>query len=260
MGDGDGDSAGVEEVTGAEWNRDGYVRLEGFLAIDECRQLLAAARAMVEADGDALVRFEDNLPPTLPAEQRVSKLYRFHRHEPFRSVATDPRLVSHLRPLIRGDIDVFLSQVVWKVPGAMGQPWHQDSSIFPFEPSRPVVAAWIALTGAGEDTSCLRVVPGSHGARVAPHGRDRQSPTAGRYVALTDQDVVGHEALVMAPGDLVVFDSHLVHASGDNSTDQARAALCFHFAAAGTIDRTAEVFGESPYNDWMPVFRAAGSP
>jgi ectoine hydroxylase-related dioxygenase (phytanoyl-CoA dioxygenase family) len=62
----------------------------------------------------------------------------------------------------------------------------------------------------------------------------------------------------MAPGDLVIFDSHLVHASGDNVSNQSRIALCFHFAAAGTVDLTAEVFGQSPYNDWMPVARASG--
>ncbi len=71
-------------------------------------------------------------------------------------------MLGQIRPWISGDIDVFLSQVVWKVPGAMGQPWHQDSSIFPFEPSRPVVAAWMALTEATEENGCLRIVPGSH--------------------------------------------------------------------------------------------------
>jgi phytanoyl-CoA hydroxylase len=248
------------EDTSEMWDANGYFRVDGFLPINECRLLLGAADDMVKAGGDALVRFEDNLPRGLPVEQRVSKLYRCHRHEPFRALATSSRLLSHLRPLFSGDIDVFLSQVVWKVPGAMGQPWHQDSSIFPFEPSRPVVAVWLSLTAADEENSCLRMVPGSQGTVVAPHGRDRDSPTAGRYVSLTDQDVVDYTSLVMAPGDLVVFDSHLIHSSGDNTTDHARVALCLHYAAAGTVDRTAETFGQSPYNDWMPAFRVAGSP
>ena len=81
----------------------------------------------------------------------------------------------------------------------MGQPWHQDSSIFPFEPSRPVVAAWIALTDATESNSCLRVVPSSHKADVAPHGRDQSAATAGRYVSLVDQDVATYTSLVMSP-------------------------------------------------------------
>jgi hypothetical protein len=251
---------GVGEDARVPWKATGYFRVNGFLSVSECGLLLGAADEMVKGGGEALVRFENNLPKTLPPGRRLSKLYSFHRSEPFMSLATDSRLLNRIRPLIEGDIDVFLSQVVWKVPGALGQPWHQDSSIFPFEPSRPVVAAWIALTECTEENSCLRVVPGSHQSDVAPHGHDQRDPTAGRYVTLTDQGVVEYESLIMAAGDLVVFDSHLVHSSGNNMTEEARTALCFHYASAGTIDRTTECFGGSPYNDWMPAFRAAPTP
>ncbi len=61
----------------------------------------------------------------------------------------------------------------------------------------------------------------------------------------------------MQPGDLLVFDSHLMHRSTDNDSDRWRAAMVFHFAAAGTVDRTEEVRGwSSPVNDWIPVIRA----
>ena len=50
----------------------------------------------------------------------------------------------------------------------------------------------------------------------------------------------------MASADLVVFDSHVIHASGENLTSQVRPALWFHFATTGTIDGNAERFGGSP--------------
>ncbi len=240
----------------AEWDSNGYFRVDGSLSINDCHQLIRAAQHMVHEDEDAVVRYENNLSDALPADQRVAKLYRFHRAQPFKSLATSPHLTCLIRSLIDGDFDIFLSQVVWKVPGALGQPWHQDSSIFPFEPPRPVVAAWIALTAATEENSCLRFVPRSHRASVAAHARDQSGPTAGRYVTLVDQGIGDYNSILMSPGDLVVFDSHLVHSSGDNQSKQERIALCFHFAAAGTIDRTAETFGQSPYNDWMPAWRA----
>jgi ectoine hydroxylase-related dioxygenase (phytanoyl-CoA dioxygenase family) len=242
--------------TVGEWESRGYIRVDGFLTNDDCRKLIRAARNVIKGP-DAIVRYESNLSADLPTEKRVSKLYRFHRGEPFRSLATDPRLIALLRPLIGGEFDIFLSQIVWKVPCALGQPWHQDSSIFPFQPSRPVVAAWIALTAATEANSCLRFVPGSHTANIAPHDRDQSGPTAGRYVTLVDQDVVDFESIPMSAGDLAVFDSHLIHSSGDNMSDESRIALCFHFAATGTLDRTAKVFGQSHYNDWMPAWRAS---
>jgi phytanoyl-CoA hydroxylase len=247
------------ESVAAEWESNGYFRVDQFISIERCRQLVTAGQHFAHDDQHAVVRYESNLSETLPADQRVSKLYRFHRAQPFRSLATSPHLVRLVRPIIDGDFDVFLSQVVWKVPGALGQPWHQDSSIFPFEPSRPVVAIWLALTEATESNSCLRVVPGSHKTRVAPHSRNPSGPTAGRYVTLDDQDHTDYCSLTMSPGDLVIFDSHLVHSSGDNLSQQARIALCLHFAAAGTVDRTAETFGQSPYNDWMPAWRTEGT-
>jgi phytanoyl-CoA hydroxylase len=244
------------ESTVTEWASNGYFCVGQFLSGSECLKIIRAAEHLVLNGPDAILRYEGNASKTLPIDQRLSKLYRFHRSEPFRSLGTDPGLISLIRPLIGEDFDLFLSQVVWKVPGALGQPWHQDSSIFPFQPSRPVVAVWIALTDATEDNSCLRVIPGSHTAELAPHGRDRSGPTAGRYVGLVDQDVADYSSLLMLAGDLVIFDSHLVHASGDNLSADTRVALCFHFAAKDTVDRTVETFGGSPYNDWMPAWRA----
>jgi ectoine hydroxylase-related dioxygenase (phytanoyl-CoA dioxygenase family) len=60
----------------------------------------------------------------------------------------------------------------------------------------------------------------------------------------------------MQPGDLLVFDSHLMHRSTDNASNGIRAAMVFHVAAGGTVDRTEEVRGyQSPVNDWVPLVR-----
>jgi len=69
--------------------------------------------------------------------------------------------------------------------------------------------------------------------------------------------VIGTETIEFEPGDGIVFDSHLVHASTDNTSDQVRVAAVAHFAAAGTADRTTEVFGVNPFNDWVPFLRGA---
>jgi phytanoyl-CoA hydroxylase len=247
---------GPERSLFADYESHGYFRVDQFLSRVDCLRFIQAAEHIVNENPNSMVRYEGNLSKDLPTDKRLSKLYRFHRDEPFRSLGTDPGLMSLLRPVIDGDFDLFLSQIVWKVPGALGQPWHQDSSIFPFRPSRPVVAAWIALTDATEENSCLRVVSGSHHAETGPHGRDQDSPTGGRYVTLVDQGVDDYDSLAMSAGDLLVFDSHLIHSSCDNLSTEARIALCFHFAATGTVDQTAETFGSSPYNDWMPAWRA----
>jgi ectoine hydroxylase-related dioxygenase (phytanoyl-CoA dioxygenase family) len=61
------------------------------------------------------------------------------------------------------------------------------------------------------------------------------------------------EPVLMEQGDLLVFDSHLMHCSTDNESDGIRAAMVYHFAAAGTVDHTEEYF--PTVNDWVPARR-----
>jgi ectoine hydroxylase-related dioxygenase (phytanoyl-CoA dioxygenase family) len=85
------------------------------------------------------------------------------------------------------------------------------------------------------------------------------SPTGGAnigYVEIVDHDLAGAVPVLMDPGDLLVFDSHLMHCSTDNVSDGFRAAMVFHLAPAGTADRTEAVQGYvSPVNDWVPTVR-----
>jgi len=202
-----------------------------------------------------VVRFERDIPAGASPDQRISKLIRVHRQvRAFRLMFATPVLTSLLADCIGPDVDLFLSQIVFKLPGALGQPWHQDTALFPFEPPGPIIAVWCALTAPDAGTSRLRLQPGSHHGGLGPHGHDPALPTRGRYLALLDQTVQG-KLLELEAGDAVVFDAGVVHASSDNNSVRPRLAATAHFAAASTIDRTEEVFGATPFNDWMPWLR-----
>jgi len=77
-------------------------------------------------------------------EDQISKVFRLHRDPAFETFARDPALIALLAEILGDDIDVFLSQFIFKNPGARGQPWHQDSLYFPFEPPRQV-GVWLAV-------------------------------------------------------------------------------------------------------------------
>ena len=64
--------------------------------------------------------------------------------------------------LIAPDIDVFLSQFIFKAAGAWAQPWHPDSFYFPFEPARPVVGVWLAVTEADNESDDDRAAMVDH--------------------------------------------------------------------------------------------------
>jgi hypothetical protein len=196
-------------------------------------------------------------------ESFVSRIFRLHRRRVFLNFLHDPRVAQIIAAAIGPDVDCFLSQFIFKNPGAWGQPWHQDSYYFPFEPRRPVTALWLAVTEATLENGCLHVLPGSQNEPVHKHIRDRREKANQGYVEIVDHDMKDSQPCLLQPGDLMVFDSHLMHRSTDNVSNGIRAAMVWHFAAAGTIDPGID-YGDgrsvpSPVNDWMPYLRDAKS-
>lgn len=190
-------------------------------------------------------------------EDVIAKVFKLHRRPAFASFLRTDGLL----PIVTGllgtdDADCFLSQFIFKNPGAWGQPWHQDSYYFPFEPARPIVGLWLAVTEATLENGCLHVLPGSHKEKVHEHIPDRRPGANYGYMEIVDHDMSAQTSTLMQPGDLLVFDSHLMHRSTDNVSTGIRAAMVFHVAAAGTVDNTEKYKGyKSPVNDWVPLVR-----
>jgi len=250
------------------WADQGFFRINGFVDPTMGREMLDRVIELVRlASGGADIAPALVLPEQQPSlakgglpELEASKVFRVADAEPFRSFSLRDGVTAVAAELIgASDIDCFLSQFIFKNPGAWGQPWHQDSYYFPFDPPRPVVGVWLAVTEATLENGCLHVLPGSNSEPVHEHQPDRRVGANYGYVELVDHDMDGCEPVLMEPGDLLVFDSHLMHRSTDNVSAGLRAAMVFHFAAAGTVDRTEELRGYT-VNDWLPVRRNGGLP
>jgi ectoine hydroxylase-related dioxygenase (phytanoyl-CoA dioxygenase family) len=261
---------GVTPEQRTAYERDGCFRIAAFAEPETgdamLRRVVALARA-ADAGGDISPAFvlpeqqpnlparhgNDRSPRTVAPEDVASKIFRLARDPVFRAFATRPDVVALVSEILETDAPAcFLSQFIFKNPGAWGQPWHQDAYYFPFTPSRPVVGIWLAVTEATLDNGCLHVVPGSHHEPVHPHVIDRRDGANYGYVEIVDHDMAASEPVLMKPGDLLVFDSHLMHRSTDNTSTGIRAAMVFHYALATTVDHTEEQRGYT-VNDWMPV-------
>jgi hypothetical protein len=285
-----GGTTGATGLTAAQresWATGGFFVVPGFADAATCDAMLARAVELCRANargeqlGTTFVDPERNpWPGAREPEDLVSKVFILHTGDPvFTAFARDPRLGALLEGLLGPDVDCFLSQFIFKNPGARGQPWHQDSLYFPFEPDHQV-GIWLAVTAATPTNGPLSVMPGSHVEPVHEHVPDRRADANLGYTEIVDYDFDGAVQVLMEPGDLLVFDSHLMHCSTDNVSDGVRAAMVYHFAAAGTVDHTyarlreqADAMGEmpdhiheaaeageaaSPYF-WVPV-RRGGAP
>jgi ectoine hydroxylase-related dioxygenase (phytanoyl-CoA dioxygenase family) len=247
------------------YERDGFARIDGFASPDICDAMLARvvelarrasagddiSPAFVTPEEQAGFRDRDAAP-----EELVSKIFRLARDPVFAEFAASDAVVDLVGRIVGAvDLDCFLSQFIFKNRGAWGQPWHQDAYYFPFEPARPVVGVWLAVTEATLENGCLHVMPGSHHGAVATHVPDRRPNANYGYMEIVDRDTSASVPVLMQPGDLLLFDSHLMHRSTDNHSEGIRAAMVYHFARAATVDRTEEVRGYT-VNDWVPVRRA----
>ena len=241
-----------------DYQRDGFVRLPAFADGETCAAMLARvveiARAHAGGTGDVgLVLPEANLAGTEAPnpEDLVSKVFRLHRDTVFATFARSTAVTDLVAEIVGPEVDCFLSQFIFKNPGAWGQPWHQDSFYFPFDPPRPIVGVWLAVTEATLENGCLHVLPGSHRERVHEHVPDRRPGANYGYVEIVDHGMDGAVPVLMRPGDLLLFDSHLMHRSTDNTSNGIRAAMVFHYAAGGTRI----VGGASPVIDFETVRR-----
>lgn len=267
------------------WATNGSFILPGFADGATCDAMLGRAvelcrmAAAGESIHHSLVDPERNpWPGALHPEDRVSKIFILHDWDPvFGPFARDLRLLEVMGELLGPDVDCFLSQFIFKNPGAIGQPWHQDALYFPFEPDHQV-GVWLAVTDATLDNGPLSVLPGSHREALHAHVPDQRPDANLGYTEIVDMDFSTKQPVLMTAGDLLVFDSHLMHCSTDNRSDGVRAAMVYHYAKAGTVDHTyarlreqSDAMGEmpddvkraaesgeqeSPYH-WMPVWRDA---
>jgi phytanoyl-CoA hydroxylase len=193
------------------WSENGFFRIEGFAGSDTCKAMLQRVTDIVrdetlaEAVG-ARVMPENNKAGMAVAnpEDGVSKIFRLHRDDVFASFATSDAVTDIAAQLIGPDIDVFLSQFIFKTSGAWGQPWHQDSFYFPFEPARPVVGVWLAVTEATLRNGCLHVLPGSQTEPIHRHGPDSRPGANHGYFEIDDHDMSTAQPVLMDPGDLLV--------------------------------------------------------
>ncbi|MGH9212098.1 MAG: phytanoyl-CoA dioxygenase family protein [Acidimicrobiales bacterium] len=237
------------------YHEQGFVRLPGFAEPALCQRMLdrVIQIARAHADGEpgtpGFVLPEANLSGRSGApEQLVSKIFRLHRDRVFADFAGSDRVTDLLVGLIGPSIDCFLSQFIFKNPAAWGQPWHQDSFYFDFRPARPVVGVWLAVTEATLENGCLHVLAGSHREPIHEHVPDRRPGANYGYVEIVDHDMGRAEPVLMDPGDLLLFDSHLMHRSTDNKSDGFRAAMVYHYAATGIAD-----LGPGLLNDFVTV-------
>ncbi len=256
----------------AAWERDGFFFVRGMISPSEAQAIETEIVERIRSDPpenhpgvaaylsgpDAYVFPEKAPSPTaVQPEDRIAKVFNSHVDGAARALAERGDILDRLEDLIGPDIDCFQSQFIFKHPGVVGQPWHQDSYYFRFD-RQPQVGVWVALSPATLDNGCLWVLPGSHmpGA-IFNHVPDRRIEALRGYLEIVDRDTSAETPALMETGDVLFFHSYLMHRSTDNVAGFRRSAMVYHYGRAGTAPLTADSAAAlENVNRWMPVRRA----
>lgn len=250
------------------WNEKGFILIPNFFPEDKCIEInqtvIDIVRSMVGNSKEFNHAYIDQghigireMKPSHKIENiedEMSKVFRLHQTGIFNEFIKRDDLLNIVEDILGENIDCFLSQFIFKNPGAWGQPWHQDSSYFPFDRA-PQVGAWLATSAATKENGCLVILPGSHKEVIHEHLPDDRPGSNYGYTEIKDHDFKKEMPLFLNTGDLLLFHSFLMHKSYDNKSNNRRTAMVYHFAETGTD------FGEldSPTNEWISV-RGNGLP
>ena len=244
------------------WNEKGFILIPNFFPEDKCIEInqtvINIVRSMVGNSEEFNHAYIDQghigireMKPSHKIENiedEMSKVFRLHQTGIFNEFIKRDDLLNIVEDILGENIDCFLSQFIFKNPGAWGQPWHQDSSYFPFDRA-PQVGAWLATSAATKENGCLVILPGSHKEVIHEHLPDDRPGSNYGYTEIKDHDFKKEMPLFLNTGDLLLFHSFLMHKSYDNKSNNRRTAMVYHFAETGTD------FGEldSPTNEWISV-------
>jgi phytanoyl-CoA hydroxylase len=245
------------------WVRDGFFIIRGLVSPDECAEMTPRIiELFIEAEtngvggnghylgANGLIAVEEaaRVGSDKGADLRMSKLFNIHRTEPFKALARHPVIKNVMEAILGDGVACFNSQYIFKNAGVWGQPWHQDSLYYSFDRT-PQVGMWLATSKATIENGCLFVAPGSHQEPIHTVVTDRRPGSNYGYLEVIDYNFSDAVPVLMETGDVLIFHSFLMHMSNDNTSDERRSALVYHYADADT-----EVVGtKSGTIDFMPI-------
>lgn len=111
---------------------------------------------------------------------------------------------------------MFKDKINYKQPNSNGFRAHIDARAYAHLGDMEHITANIAVDAATPANGCLEVVPGSHKMRI---------DVSEGFIPLEWQKSHEWVQVPLAPGDILIFGSHLAHLSAPNNTNVPRASV-----------------------------------
>lgn len=206
----------------AQFERDGFLFIEGLLDAEETRLLQAACRQ------DAIL--QANAMDVRDSQGRRTNLSLWNHpgDDIYGMIARSRRMVDATEQLLGDEVYHYHSKLSAKQPHVGGAwEWHQDygywyqnGCLFP-----DMLSVFIAVDACTRENGCLQVIRGSHRLGRIDHAFTGEQTGADRRrveACLQRFDLIYCE---MAPGTALFFHANLLHCSAANESEHPRWGL-----------------------------------
>jgi ectoine hydroxylase len=229
---------------------DGFVIQRGLVSNEELRMLRDTIPTVLSGDDGA-----DGLHRERERSGAVRQVYLSHRFTPaFRALAHNPKIVGPVRQLLGTDAYIWHSKINVKdaFEGTVWL-WHQDYGYWLFDGVEPrLVSVMVLLDRATVNNGSLMIVPGSHHWGRVDHYSDTVTTSYKQWCIKQEvlkerlrEEQIQH--VTGDPGDVLFFDSNLVHGSGHNMSPLPRNTYIIVYNAVDNRPRSVE----NPRPDWV---------
>lgn len=155
----------------------------------------------------------------------------------FLALAMDPQIVELVSCVIGDDVVLWGCHVFCKPPAeGYETPWHQDGHYWPIRPLANCTV-WVALEESTRENGCLRVIPGSHRARVLHEHlhEDRNDLTLNQRMAEGSFDESMAVDLELQPGQMSLHDVYMIHGAAANRSTKRRTGVALRYMPATSV-------------------------
>jgi non-heme Fe2+,alpha-ketoglutarate-dependent halogenase len=217
-------TASSSGLTREAFERDGYFCPLPVLTPAEVEHYLAQYMAFHERHQSRLAALRPNEKYRLTGELHFVFKWVYE-------LATHPCVLDEVEKVLGPNILAWNTNWFTKMPGDKTYvSWHQDGSYWNLSPVE-VATAWIALTPAGPENGCMRVIPGTHTKPFMPQ-RETYVPdnalSRGQEIAV-EVDENNAVDFVLKPGEMSLHHIWIVHGSNANRSNTPRIGLAIRY-------------------------------
>jgi len=210
------------------YQRDGFVRLEGFFSGDEMGVLRAGIDEAIAANRDRILGAENGGRSSQDYERVFNQMVNLWVDYPIvKPFSLSSRLAEAGRLLTQcRHVRIYHDHALVKPGGQVSKEtnWHQDAPYWPMDPV-DAFSAWIAVDDVTVDNGCLHFVPRSHKfGKQPPIQLDVAGESIVQKMKEQGYDVAAPETMEMKAGGVTFHHGCNFHYAGPNATDQPRRA------------------------------------